>query len=390
MSRVTTRWARRLRWPAAAILAVAVTVLIAQGGEDAVGPGGDRIATPADGEQRAAAQRAADRLSRGQKVDQLILGGFRGTDATSPAVRELVRRRPGGLFVSEANWQSAEQGGALLAEIGVAGRGGIPPLLVTSQEGGDFRRLAGLPPRQDQLEVGARGSAAGAERWARGMARGLRNAGLHANLGLLADAAPLESPIGDRVFGDDPETVAGLVFSSLRGCAAARLACGIGRFPGLGAASQDTDEGPATVSLSRPELDERDLAPFRAAIRAGVPIVVLSHAFYAALDPVTPASLSAAVATELLRGELGFAGVAITDDLQAGAIRAGRSVPEAAVEAVRSGADMVLIEAAGEDVARTRVALLDAVRSGALPEDRVDEAVGRILKLKAQLGLIRT
>lgn len=383
-----SRWARRLRWPAAAVLAIAATAFIAQGRGDPAPLDGRPSATPAAAEGQGAAARAVGRLTRAQKVDQLIVTGFSGTDATAAAVGSLEHRRPGGLFVSEANWQSADQGAALLAEIDVAAGGGIPPLLVTSQEGGFFRRLSGLPPSEDQLEVGSRGSPAGTERWARGASRRLREVGLHVNLGLLADVAPLQSPVGDRTFGADPQEVAPLVSASLRGCVTARLACGVRHFPGLGGASQDTDEGPATVSLSRGQLDQRDLVAFRAAIDAGAPIVVLSHAFYAPLDPVTPASLSPAVATDLLRGELGFEGVAITDDLEAGAIRAGRTPSRAAVEAVNAGADMVLIEDGGDAAERARMALLDAARSGALPQARLEEAVGRVLRLKASIGLL--
>ena len=135
-----------------------------------------------------------------------------------------------------------------------------------------------------------------------------------------------------------------LTAAAVRGCERGRVACAARHFPGLGAASQDTDRG-AGDGQPRPG-DARRAAtspPFEAAFAEGVPAVVLSHAFYAAYDPVTPAALSRPVATDLLRDELGFEGVAITDDLGAGAIKATGSVPDAAVAALHAGADMVQI-----------------------------------------------
>src|SRR2546429_8075374 len=111
-----------------------------------------------------------------------------------------------------------------------------------------------------------------------------------------------------------------------------------GHFPGIGAAGQSTDQGPTEVGLSMKDLGRRDLVPFRAAIRAGAQAILLGHAGYQPDDFVVPASLSRAIATRLLRGQLGFKGMAITDDLEAGAVTSHTTLPQAAGAAIQGGA----------------------------------------------------
>jgi beta-N-acetylhexosaminidase len=142
------------------------------------------------------------------------------------------------------------------------------------------------------------------------------------------------------------------------------------------------------VSLSSGELADRDLAAFRAAFSEHVPAVVLSLAFYAAYDSVTPGALSSVVATDLLRKQLHYTGAAITDDLGAGAIKAISTVPQAAVDALAAGADMLQIDSP-VDQQGVRDALLHAVSTGEIPESRLEEAVGRVLELKRRAGLLK-
>ena len=328
-------------------------------------------------------------LSQEERVDQVLLLGFDGTDATSPVFAELRRRQVGALIVQAHNWIAADQLQALNAELRARGARGerIPPLIVAAQEGGEYRAFPDLPPAERQLEIGDRGSLLIAEQWARSTGESLRTAGFDLNLFPVADVATLDSPIADRAFSDDPEVAAAMTAAAVRGCRTAEIACAAAHFPGLGAASQDTNQGPATVSLDRPTLAERDLASFRAAFSERVHAVVLSLAFYAAYDAVTPAALSPEIATDLLRRELDYPGVAITDDLGAGAVRATYSVPEAAVATLDAGADMVQIGAVA-DQAGVRDALLQAVRDGQIPESRLADAAGRVLELKRELGLI--
>jgi beta-N-acetylhexosaminidase len=351
----------------------------------------DQVATPVSGRGVSESVASLVRgLSTEEQVSQVLLLGYDGTDQTSPILGTVASEELGGVLFGPENWIDAEQGSALAGAIRAAGiaEGRTPPLIVAAQEGGEYRSFPDLPPEQTELQVGDTGSVPGAEAWALETGRALRAAGFDLNLFPVADVATLDSPIADRAFSDDPAVAAPMTAAAVRGCRAARIACAAIHFPGLGAASQDTDQGPATVSLDPSGLDDRDLQAFQAAFAERVPAVGLSLSFYAAYDPVTPAALAEEVATGLLRDELGYDGLAITDDLGAGAIKAGYEVPEAAVAAIQAGADMVQI-ASPEDQDGVREALLEAVRSGAISEERLAEAAGRVLELKRSRELLR-
>jgi beta-N-acetylhexosaminidase len=196
------------------------------------------------------------------------------------------------------------------------------------------------------------------------------------------------SALGKAAYSDDPAEVAAFADAELGAYGEAGIFAAVGHFPGLGSADQSTADGPASVGLDLPELRDRDLLPFRAAIEDGAPAVILSHALYPMNDFTAPASLSREVATGLLRDELGYGGVAMTDDLEEPAVEIAASVPGAAVEAVRAGADMLLISGPDEDQEAAYDAVLSAVRRGRITRARLDEAVRRILAAKEDYGLL--
>jgi beta-N-acetylhexosaminidase len=370
-----------------AVLLIVALALILSGGGDEQAP-----ATSAPDPLAAFSAPVTQRLEQMAPqalVDQVLLAGFDGADASSPFLDQVRIHQLGGVLVDARNWTDSITGTALVSALRAAGREGdrIPPLLVADQEGGRYRAFADLPPEQTQLELGDAGKLGATEDWARETSAALLTAGFDLNLFPVADVATIDSPLADRAFSDDPATVADLTAAALRGCREAGLACAPLHFPGLGAASQDTDRGPATVSLDPTALADRDLPAFEAAFAEHVPAVVLSLAFYAAYDPVTPGALAEPVVTGLLRDELGFDGVAITDDLGSGAVRSDYSVAEAAVAALAAGADMVQIDSP-DDQGKVSEAVLAALDSGELPEARLDEAAARVLELKHKLGLL--
>jgi beta-N-acetylhexosaminidase len=256
---------------------------------------------------------------------------------------------------------------------------GQPPLT------GLAKRVAEMPPGEKIDAVLAVGSGGG--RYASSVLKiASGKDGGDLNLFPNADIATPGSPLADRAVGEDPELVTRLTTTAIRDCEREGIACAPGRFPGLGAASQDTDAGPATVGITASDLKRRDLRPFQAAIAIGAPAIVVSHAFYTAYDPATPASLSPQVVRGLLRGELGFQGVAISDNLGAGAITAAGGVEVAAPRALAAGIDLLLVDRP-RDGATTRRAILAALKSGRLSRVRLDEAVARVLSLKKILRL---
>lgn len=367
----------------AATAAIYLLVIRDEGGAGERRGAGERDEVPAE------VRDLVGGLTPQQKVDGILMVGFEGTDTTSPAIDVLSERQLGGVVVQPANWLDPVQGGSLVTELRAAAEDGgdVPPLIAAQQEGGPYRALADLPPDRRAIDVGDFGDPELAQDWARETGDALREAGFDMNLAPVADVATLDSPIADRAFSDDASVAAAMTAAAVRGCAEARIACVARHFPGMGAASQSTDDGPATVSLDSATLASRDLLPFQAAIDAGVPAVMISHAFYSAYDPVTPASLSPEIARGLLRGQIGFNGLAMTDDLGTGAIRGTSGVQPAAIEAVNAGADMLLVGDADE-AEGVREALLAAVESGEVPPERIDQAVGRVLELKRVLGLL--
>jgi beta-N-acetylhexosaminidase len=369
----------------AAIAAAAVWLLVS---DDDSGGESPTLSVPASLSPQSSI--LANQLDAEQLVDQVLLLGFDGADPSAPIVAELGRRQLGGVLVQADNWTGAAPGAELNREIHESGATGarIPPLVVASQEGGAYRSFSDLPPEATELQVGDSGSVQDAEDWANDTAGALRANDFDLNLFPVADVATLDSPVADRAFSDDPTVAAAMTAAAIRGCRDAGLACAPLHFPGLGASSQDTGHGPATVSLDAASLQARDLRAFAAAFAERAPAVVLSLAFYAAYDPVTPGALAEPVATGLLREELGYQGVAITDDLGSGAVRSEFSVPEAAVAAINAGADMIQI-GSPSDQAGVRSALLDALATGELGEVRLREAASRVLELKRALGLLR-
>jgi beta-N-acetylhexosaminidase len=382
MRKFITRW--RVAGAVALVLAVVAVgvVLIAGSGDDSTPDGST---TSAAGAADAEAKGPAANLSDDELVDTVILAGFSGSDPDADIVKELGDHALGGVLVGSGNWDGEKHGRKLIEAIRAAGseHDAVPPLIAVAQEGGRYRALGDLPPAQTELQVGDTGNPKLAEHWAEDTGRALRDDGFDLNLAPVADVATLDSPIADRAFSDGPAVAAEMTAAAIDGCEKAKIACAPTHFPGLGAAGQDTDVGPTSVGLDQATLESRDLLPFRAAFKAGAPAVVVSHAFYA-MDPVTPGSLARAVATKLLRKTAKFKGVAISDDLGAGAITATATPGDAAVQALNAGIDLVQV-ANPYDVEVVRRALRGALEDGTLSEDRLRQAAGRVLALRRSL-----
>jgi beta-N-acetylhexosaminidase len=331
----------------------------------------------------------ARRLPVERKVAQLFLVGFEGTDLNAEIFRRLRRLDLGGIVLARSNYVDP----ALLGQLGGEARviaadvGHVPPWVMAIQDGGEFNSLPGLPPPQAPADLRSAGEG---EVQASETATTLRGLNVTGVLGPVADVGfESGSALGARVYSDDPEEVAGYADAVVHAYRGARLFSAAKHFPGLGSADQSTEVGPATVGQELDELRERDLLPFEAAIEAGVPGVVLSHALYPVSDFTQPGSLSRSIVTDLLRDELGFAGVAITDDLADPAITTTYSVPEAAVLALRAGADMLFVSGTAGDQQAAYAAVLRAVRSGRISRARLDQALERVLFVKEDYGLIR-
>jgi beta-N-acetylhexosaminidase len=249
------------------------------------------------------------------------------------------------------------------------------------QEGGDFNAFGNLAP-DGQVDVGE-GSREAIASSAKTAAEQLKALGVGMNLAPDADIAVAGGPGQGRAFSDSAAKVASAVKATVGMYNGAGVAAAVGPFPGDGAASQDPDTGPAPVGLSLDALRGADMKPFEA-VSSGAgraPAMQMSNAIYAAYDGVTPATLLPDAIKEL-RGRLSFAGAIISADLVATTATAGGTVGQAAVTALKAGADMLVVPGGRAQQDQAFRAIVAAVRSGAVPAARVRDALGRIAALR--------
>jgi beta-N-acetylhexosaminidase len=332
-------------------------------------------------------------LSVEQRAGQAMAIAFHGSSVTS-AVEDMIRTRGvGGVVLRAENAPNAAGLARICADLQrIAAEAKIPPLfLALDQEGGSVARVSsGMTVLTSQMGLAATPDAvATVQRAATITAGELRSSGVNWNFAPVADVnnEPLNPIIGNRSFGSDPQRVSTLVAAAVRAYAAAGLLCCAKHFPGHGAATVDSHLALPIIDVDRARLDRVELPPFRAAIAAGVPAIMLAHLIVPALDPTPsiPASLSRRITTDLLRRELGFAGLAVTDDLEMGALA---SIGEAAAgeRAIQAGADFVLFrfdEAAQRDGHRL---ISVAIRNGSLPDFEV--TLNRLLDAKLRYGIL--
>jgi len=332
-------------------------------------------------------------LSLDQRAGQTMAIAFHGSSVTS-AVEDMIRSRGlGGVVLRAENAPNATALRLVSADLQrIASEAKIPPLfLALDQEGGSVVRVgSGMTVFTSQMGLAATPDpVAAVQRVATITAAELRANGVNWNFAPVADVnnEPLNPIIGNRSFGSDPQRVSTLVAAAVRAYAAAGLLCCAKHFPGHGAATVDSHVGLPLIDVDRARLDRVELPPFRSAIAAGVPAIMLAHLIVPALDPTPslPASLSRRVVTDLLRREMGFAGIVLTDDLEMGALA---SIGEAAAgeRALEAGADFVLFrfdEAAQRDGHRL---ISVAIRNGSLPN--LDATVSRLLDAKLRYGIL--
>jgi len=212
-------------------------------------------------------------------------------------------------------------------------------------------------------------------------------------LGFNMDFAPVadvaensSSVIGSRSFGTDPKLCASLVSVMVKSLTDGKIVSCLKHFPGYGSATGDDHKGSASVTKTLDELESVDFLPFQAGISDGVPFVLVSHLSVPSVTgDDTPSDLSSKIVTDLLRTELGFTGVIVTDSQQMESITDVYSSGDAAVAALQAGADMVLMP---QDLAAAVSGVQDAVSSGKLTESRINESVLRILTVKYQFGIL--
>jgi len=350
-------------------------------------------------------ERMLARMSLEQKIGQVMLIGLdpaetgaRPAEMTLQVAGLLAELHIGGLVLFERNVGAPGE----LARLNAAAQaavtdGGDPPLIISiDQEGGRVTRLRqarGYTEWPSHMALGATGDPENARLMAAALGRELLAVGINMDLAPVLDvnSNPRNPVIGTRSFGSDPQRVAAFGVAFIAGLQDTGVMAVGKHFPGHGDTGTDSHVSLPVVAHDRSRLEAVEFLPFRAAIEAGIAGIMSAHVTFPAVDPAPglPATLSRKVMTGLLRDEMGYDGLLLTDSLEMGALaRSGYPVPAAAVASLAAGADLLCISHGFTVHRQVHAALVQAIERGEIPMARLDAAVRRILKAKDQYGLL--
>ena len=333
----------------------------------------------------AAAQAALAEMTLEEKVWQLFIVRPEALTETGEAVTQasqITKDYPvGGVMLSTGNLVDETQTKSLTE--GLLAQASVPLFVAVDEEGGRVARVGntlGIVVLEDMYTYREEGTETA---YANALTLGsmLRDLDFNLDFAPVADVwtNPANTVIGTRAYSSDPNETAELVAAAVQGFADSGIACSVKHFPGHGDTQEDSHDGVAYLDRSLEDWWSCEALPFAAGIQAGADMVMVGHITMPAVDPEVPASLSPEVVTGLLREEMGFDGVVVTDGMEMGAI-VDYYGADAAVLAIEAGCDLVLLPMDAEASAQ---AVLEQV-----PEERIDESVLRILTLKAQRGLL--
>lgn len=346
-------------------------------------------------------EQAAERVSAmtlEQKVAQLfmvtpeaITGVDAATQAGAATESALAEYPVGGIVYFQKNLIGPDQTKTMIANTQAYSQeaSGLPAFIAVDEEGGTVKRIAGNPGFDiedvgNMADIGATEDPSQAKTAAETVAAYLTDLGFNLNLAPDADICgdPSTDVMALRSFGGDPQTVAEMVEAQVEGFESSSMLCSAKHFPGIGGVTGDSHEGAIVSEKTLDELRAWELVPFEAAIEADVPFVMVGHlSLPTALGTDMPASINAAVVTDLLRDELGFGGIIITDAMEMGAVGDFCTADQAGVAAIEAGVDMVLMPS---DFPAAYQGVIDAVNDGRIPESRIDESAARIVKAKLE------
>ena len=323
-----------------------------------------------------------------------LTGYASGVTAAGDTTKEAYQSRPvGGIVYMADNLTDPEQTTTMLSNMQEIARErtGLPVFLCVDEEGGSVARIAGndafgVTDVGNMSDIGASGDVQNAYNAGSTIGSYLAALGFNVDFAPVADVLtnPDNQVLGQRSFGSDAQTVAGMVTSELQGLSAAGVYGTVKHFPGHGGTSGDSHDGAVSTDKTLEELMAEELVPFQSAIDGGVNFVMVGHI---SAPNVTgdnaPATLSKVLITDVLRGQMGYNGIVITDAMNMEAITGFYNSDKAAVLAVTAGADMILMPA---DYNTAYTGILNAVNDGTITEERINESVTRIVKAKLAMG----
>jgi len=322
-------------------------------------------------------------------IRQMMMVGFFGL-SLSHETRELIKEiSMGGVILFARNCQTPQQIGQLCADLqSICEGAGAPQMFIAiDQEGGRVTRLSEpfthFPPMR---KLGEKDSVELALNFAKAAASELGAVGINVNFAPVLDvnSNPQNPIIGDRALGDEPSVVSRMSVPIVNGLNSEGVLAVGKHFPGHGDTREDSHLTLPVVNKTMAELEQCELLPFRHAIQNGLQAMMTAHVLYPELDADNPATLSADIITGILRNDMGFDGIIFSDDFEMKALNQS-TLGEAAVDAVNAGVDILITCHSSEKQQTIYDAILDAVRSGKIMPERIEESYNRILRVKKEV-----
>lgn len=321
-------------------------------------------------------------MSQTEKLGQMVMIGIQGTKVDDDSLYMLHQFHMGGVILFDRNMDSPEQVKQLTSDLQAQSNEKVPLFIGIDEEGGDVVRMAEkLTPPPSQKEIGATGDIEQAKTWAIKTAKSLKDMGINVNFAPVTDVGSNDK----RSYSTDANTVIDFVRAATKGYQQENIIYSLKHFPGIGKGKVDSHIDSSSIDVVKEVLMTEDILPFKTIIDENEPndyFILVSHLKYPALDEEYPASLSSKIMTDLLRNELGYKGIIITDDMEMGAVANHNDFRSIGVNAVKAGADIVLVCHEYEHQQEVYLGLLDAVNSGEISQERIDESVKRIIKVK--------
>lgn len=321
-------------------------------------------------------------MSQTEKLGQMMMIGIQGTKVDDDSLYMLNQYHMGGVILFDRNMKSPEQVKQLTSDLQAQSNEKVPLFIGIDEEGGDVVRMAEkLTPPPSQKDIGATGDTEQARTWAIKTAKSLKDMGINVNFAPVADIGSNDK----RSYSTDANTVIDFVRAATKGYQQENIIYSLKHFPGIGKGKVDSHVDSSSIDVAKEVLMAEDILPFKTIIDENDPndyFILVSHLKYPALDEEYPASLSSKIMTDLLRNELGYKGIIITDDMEMGAVANHNDFRSIGVNAVKAGADIVLVCHEYEHQQEVYLGLLDAVNSGEISQERIDESVKRIIKVK--------
>lgn len=321
-------------------------------------------------------------MSLSEKIGQMVMIGVHGTDITDDSAYMLNQYHIGGIILFDRNMRSIEQVKTFTNNLQKNANQKIPLFIGIDEEGGNVVRMKNaLTPPPSQYEIGITNDTEQAKKWAIKTSQSLKEMGININFAPVADVNSNDT----RSYSGDHNVVTAFVKAAAIGYEHEDMIYSLKHFPGIGKEKVDSHFESSMIDASKDTLLSDDIIPFKAIIKENNPenyFILISHLTYTDLDNEKPASLSKKIITDLLRKELGFSGIIITDDMEMGAIANHNDFRTVGVKAVKAGVDIVMVCHEYEHETDVYLGLLDAVNNGEISLDRIDESVKRIVRAK--------